>query len=128
MRRPNTGWASIGPRPGGTADAVAVILRAAVEEARRVKRLPVRRHQRRRLLLAFSITVAVLQPGLAIAGQAGGPSGATLEQLRAGGMQVLPPSTALASDMKKVGEIMLKEWLEKAGPDGKELIDAYNRK
>jgi TRAP-type C4-dicarboxylate transport system substrate-binding protein len=53
---------------------------------------------------------------------------ASLEQLRAGGMQVLPPSTALASDMKKVGEIMLKEWLEKAGPDGKALIDAYNRK
>jgi hypothetical protein len=30
--------------------------------------------------------------------------------------------------MKKVGEQMLKEWLDKAGPEGKALIDAYQRK
>ena len=29
--------------------------------------------------------------------------------------------------MKKVGDIMLKEWLEKAGPEGKALIDAYTQ-
>jgi TRAP-type transport system periplasmic protein len=26
-----------------------------------------------------------------------------------------------------VGETMLKEWLEKAGPDGKALVDAYRK-
>ena len=27
--------------------------------------------------------------------------------------------------MKKVGDTMLKEWLEKAGPEGKALVDAF---
>ena len=40
-------------------------------------------------------------------------------------MQILPPSAALKSDMKKVGDTMLKEWLEKAGPEGQQLIDAF---
>jgi TRAP-type transport system periplasmic protein len=51
----------------------------------------------------------------------------TLDKLKAGGMQILPPSPQLRADMKKVGETLLKEWLEKAGPEGKQLIDAYNR-
>ena len=40
-------------------------------------------------------------------------------------MQILPPSAALSADMKKVGEVLLKEWLEKAGPEGKTLVDAF---
>ena len=55
-------------------------------------------------------------------------NGASLDQLRNGGMQILPPPAQLTADMKKVGEIMLKEWLDKAGPEGKALIDAFNRK
>jgi TRAP-type C4-dicarboxylate transport system substrate-binding protein len=51
----------------------------------------------------------------------------TLERLKANGMQVLPPSAQLKADMKKVGDTMLKEWLEKAGPDGKALTDAFGR-
>jgi len=51
----------------------------------------------------------------------------SLEKLKANGMQVLAPSAALKADMKKVGDTMLKEWLEKAGPDGKVLIDAFKR-
>ena len=51
----------------------------------------------------------------------------SLEKLKANGMQVLPPSAALTADMKKVGDTMLKEWLEKAGPEGKQLIDAFSR-
>jgi TRAP-type transport system periplasmic protein len=51
----------------------------------------------------------------------------SLERLKAGGMQVLPPSATLKADMKKVGDTMLKEWLEKAGPEGKQLIDAFTR-
>jgi hypothetical protein len=42
-------------------------------------------------------------------------------------MQILPPPPALVADMKKHGELMLKEWLDKAGPDGKALVDAYRK-
>jgi TRAP-type C4-dicarboxylate transport system substrate-binding protein len=51
----------------------------------------------------------------------------SIEKLKAGGMQILPPSAVLKSDMKKVGDVMLKEWLEKAGPEGKQLIDAFTK-
>ena len=52
----------------------------------------------------------------------------TLAKLKANGMQVLPPSPQLKADMAKVGDTMLKEWLEKAGPEGKTLVDAYRSK
>jgi TRAP-type transport system periplasmic protein len=51
----------------------------------------------------------------------------TLEKLKANGMQILTPSPQLKADLKKVGDVMLKEWLEKAGPEGKALIDAYQK-
>ncbi|MCA0239686.1 MAG: TRAP transporter substrate-binding protein [Proteobacteria bacterium] len=51
----------------------------------------------------------------------------SLEKLRAGGMQTLPPSAALKADMKKVGDTMIKEWLDKAGPEGKQLVDALQK-
>ena len=51
----------------------------------------------------------------------------TLTKLKAEGVQVLPPSPQLKADMNKVGDTMLKEWLEKAGPDGKALVDAYRK-
>jgi TRAP-type transport system periplasmic protein len=51
----------------------------------------------------------------------------TLEKLKANGMQILTPSPQLKADLKKVGDVMLKEWLEKAGLEGKVLIDAYNK-
>jgi TRAP-type C4-dicarboxylate transport system substrate-binding protein len=51
----------------------------------------------------------------------------TLAKLKASGMQVLTPPAQLKADMKKVGDTMLKEWLEKAGPEGKTLVDAYQR-
>ena len=50
-----------------------------------------------------------------------------LEKLKANGMQILPPSPQLKADMKKVGDTMLKEWLEKAGPEGQQLVDAYRK-
>lgn len=55
-------------------------------------------------------------------------NGETLEKLKANGMQVLAPSAQLKADMKKVGETMLKEWLDKAGPEGRQLVDAYQKK
>lgn len=51
----------------------------------------------------------------------------SLDKLKANGMQILPPPAALKADMKKVGDTMIKEWLEKAGADGKALFDALNR-
>jgi TRAP-type transport system periplasmic protein len=52
----------------------------------------------------------------------------TLDKLKGAGMQILPPSPQLTSDMKGVGATLLKEWLEKAGPEGKQLVDAFNTK
>jgi TRAP-type transport system periplasmic protein len=50
-----------------------------------------------------------------------------LEKLKANGMQIIAPSAQLKADMKKVGDQMLKEWLEKAGPEGQQLVDAYRK-
>ncbi len=54
-------------------------------------------------------------------------NGESLDKLKAGGMQILPPSAQLKSDMKKVGDTMVKEWLEKAGPEGKQMLDAFTK-
>jgi TRAP-type C4-dicarboxylate transport system substrate-binding protein len=51
----------------------------------------------------------------------------SLDKLRANGMQILPPSPQLKADLQKVGEVMLKEWLEKAGPEGQALVDAFRK-
>ena len=51
----------------------------------------------------------------------------SLDKLRAGGMQIVPPSPQLKADMQKVGEVMLKEWLAKAGPEGQALVDAFRK-
>ncbi len=50
-----------------------------------------------------------------------------LEKLKANGMQIHTPSAQLKADMKKVGDTMLKEWLDKAGPEGQQLVDAYRK-
>ncbi|MBX3588219.1 MAG: TRAP transporter substrate-binding protein [Ramlibacter sp.] len=54
-------------------------------------------------------------------------NGEVLDKLKANGMQILPPSAQLKADMKKVGDVMLKEWLDKAGPEGQALVDAYRK-
>lgn len=51
----------------------------------------------------------------------------SLDKLRGAGMQILPPPAKLTADMKKVGETLLKEWLDKAGAEGKTLVDAYHK-
>ena len=50
-----------------------------------------------------------------------------LDQLRKNGMTVEKPSKELESGLKKIGVTMTQEWLEKAGPDGKAIIDAYRK-
>ena len=62
--------------------------------------------------------------GLAMSKKANGDS---LNILKNGGMQILPPTAQLKTDMKKVGDVLLKEWLEKAGPEGKQLVDAFHK-
>ncbi len=52
---------------------------------------------------------------------------ASLETLKANGVSIIPPSATLKADMKKVGDTMLKEWLEKAGPEGQAMVDAYRK-
>ena len=51
----------------------------------------------------------------------------SLEKLKANGMSVVAPSAQLKADMKKVGDVMLKEWLDKAGPEGVALVDAFRK-
>ncbi|MDH4390607.1 MAG: TRAP transporter substrate-binding protein [Aquabacterium sp.] len=48
-----------------------------------------------------------------------------LDLLKKNGMAIVAPSAQLKADMKKVGDTMLKEWLDKAGPEGKALVDAF---
>ncbi len=50
-----------------------------------------------------------------------------LDLLKKNGMTVYAPSAALNAELRKVGATMLNEWLEKAGPEGKAVIDAYQK-
>jgi TRAP-type C4-dicarboxylate transport system substrate-binding protein len=43
------------------------------------------------------------------------------------GMKILKPSAKLTNDFKQVGTIMLDDWLKKAGPEGKAIVDAYRK-
>ncbi|MDQ6685250.1 MAG: TRAP transporter substrate-binding protein [Pseudomonadota bacterium] len=54
-------------------------------------------------------------------------NGEYLELLKKNGMNVVAPSAQLKADMKKVGDTMLKEWIDKAGPEGQAVIDAYRK-
>ncbi|MEO5844013.1 MAG: TRAP transporter substrate-binding protein [Caldimonas sp.] len=51
----------------------------------------------------------------------------SLDKLKGGGMQILPPPPQLTADMKKVGETLLKEWVDKAGAEGQAVVDAYRK-
>lgn len=51
----------------------------------------------------------------------------SLATLKAKGMKIVTPSSALKADMKNVGDVMLKEWLAKAGPEGQAVVDAYRK-
>ncbi len=47
--------------------------------------------------------------------------------LSSNGMKVQPPSPALASGFKKIGETLTEDWLKKAGADGKAVVDSYKK-
>jgi len=50
-----------------------------------------------------------------------------IDLLKKNGMNIVAPPAQLKTDMKKVGDTMLKEWLEKAGPEGQAVVDAYKK-
>jgi TRAP-type transport system periplasmic protein len=50
-----------------------------------------------------------------------------LGELRKNGMNVGPPSAALAADFRKIGETMTAEWLATAGADGKAIAEAFRK-
>lgn len=48
-----------------------------------------------------------------------------LDNLSKNGMEIVKPSPELMNGLDKVGQTMLSEWLDKAGADGKQVIDGY---
>jgi TRAP-type C4-dicarboxylate transport system substrate-binding protein len=49
------------------------------------------------------------------------------EQLAEQGMEVGPPGEQLKQDFQAIGETMTQEWLDQAGEQGQEVIDAYRQ-
>ena len=54
-------------------------------------------------------------------------SGWYLDQLKAKGMIVQPPSPELKAGFQKIGEQLTADWLKKAGADGQAIVDAYKK-
>jgi TRAP-type C4-dicarboxylate transport system substrate-binding protein len=54
-------------------------------------------------------------------------TGEYTELLKKNGMTVAPPTAQLKTEFKKIGDTMLAEWLAKAGPEGKAMVDAFQR-
>ncbi len=50
-----------------------------------------------------------------------------LDQLKAKGMNIVTPTAQLSADLKKVGDVMLADWLKKAGADGQAVVDAFRK-
>ena len=50
-----------------------------------------------------------------------------LDQLKQKGMTIVKPSPQLTADLKKVGDVMLQDWLKKAGPEGQAAVDAFRK-
>lgn len=47
--------------------------------------------------------------------------------LRENGMNVQPPSDELRQGLAKIGEQMTEEWVERAGPEGKAVLEEYRK-
>ena len=50
-----------------------------------------------------------------------------IEQLKAKGMKVLPPSPALREGLKKIGDQLTADWEKRAGAAGAEVLAAYRK-
>jgi len=51
----------------------------------------------------------------------------SLATLKNNKMTVYEPNAAFKAELTKMGETMLNEWLQKAGPDGQAIISAYRK-
>jgi TRAP-type C4-dicarboxylate transport system substrate-binding protein len=49
------------------------------------------------------------------------------DQLKQKGMAIVKPTPQLTTDLKKVGDVMLQDWLKKAGAEGQAAVDAYRK-
>jgi len=49
------------------------------------------------------------------------------EQLQKNGMAIIEPAPQLMADFKKVGDVMLEDWLKKSGADGKAMVEAFRK-
>ena len=47
--------------------------------------------------------------------------------LKERGMNIATPSAQLMGDFKKVGATLTDDWIKKAGPDGKKIVDAFKK-
>jgi TRAP-type C4-dicarboxylate transport system substrate-binding protein len=50
-----------------------------------------------------------------------------IDQLKQKGMNVVKPGPQLTADLKKVGDVMLQDWLKKSGGDGQAVVDAFRK-
>ena len=51
-----------------------------------------------------------------------------LDQLRSNGMNVIAPSAEFDAELRRIGEIMVSEWLKSVGPEGESVLEAYRAK
>ena len=49
------------------------------------------------------------------------------KMLAKNGLKVEPMTPQFRGELKKIGDTMLKEWLDKAGPEGQALVDGYKK-
>ena len=52
---------------------------------------------------------------------------AKIKVMEDNGITIVTPSDTLKSDLGAIGKTMTSEWMEKAGDDGKTVLDAYNK-
>jgi TRAP-type C4-dicarboxylate transport system substrate-binding protein len=50
-----------------------------------------------------------------------------VDQLKAKGLKVEKPNPTLVAGLKKIGDQLTADWIAKAGPDGKAVVDAYKK-
>ena len=48
-----------------------------------------------------------------------------VDQLKQKGMSIVKPSETLTADLRRIGNVMLVEWLKKSGDDGRKVVDNY---
>jgi TRAP-type transport system periplasmic protein len=48
-----------------------------------------------------------------------------VKELQARGMKVSPPSEAVGTELRRIGEVMTEEWLKTAGSEGRQIVDTY---